>query len=107
MNELRESKFKYKIIREDSDVIIEAENEFRVESVIYDTKNDNWIIAIWGEDVEYIYLSKEFEIIKVLLESEGVIPHLIKGIDDTIWVTLASTSTEKSSPCLTNSITSS
>ena len=85
LTELKQSEFTYKTVHEGGNIFIESEKKFKLSSVIYDEINGNWILAVESKTPDYIYLTKDFEVIKVLSEDMGVMPNLIKSEDGRIW----------------------
>lgn len=105
MNELEVSDIQYQIIKMDNKITIKCENPLNVKSTIFDKINNNWIFAVKVNDknyeknrlyyIDYLYLSENFDIVKVIRENRGVMPTLITAPDNKVWVSLSSIATEK------------
>ncbi len=95
LTELKKSEFTYKTVHEGDNIFIESEKKFELSSVIYDEINENWILAVESKTPDYIYLTKDFEVIKALSEDMGVMPNLIKSEDGRIWTSIVLTAMGK------------
>ena len=90
---------KYNIILKDQCIIIDCDTKLIVYDCCYDSLTQQNIVAVyryeeidgWKYSLEYIYLDKEFQITKVLIENRGVLPQFIKAPDNSIWVNLIAT----------------
>ncbi|MGM9531548.1 hypothetical protein [Intestinibacter sp.] len=94
--ELEDSEIIY--LKEVFDGYIEynASSNLNIECSIYDEVNEQFIIAIWIRgDVDYLFLDKNYNIIKAKRETEGVNPKFIVAPDKSIWVSLTYTGTDQ------------
>lgn len=88
----------YKIIRQDSKIIIEHDHKIKAEDAIYNPFTENYIFAVKAYtgnctyEVDYFLFSKDLELLKILRESEGVNPSFIISPNSEIWVSLSVTS---------------
>ena len=101
MTELVQSDINYRVTKNNDGITIECDKPIHLEDKTIDTENDCFILAVKTNGnnceyyVDYVYLNKELEIIRVLREDRGVNPNFIIAPDNRIWVSLSSTRTEK------------
>ncbi|MDP4117360.1 MAG: hypothetical protein Q8903_14590, partial [Bacteroidota bacterium] len=101
MRELEKSNNLYSISNNENMYTLISNGTIRVESVFYDKKMQRLIIAVkhyhtsGTYDTDYIFLDQNMNIIDCLKENEGVMPSFIAAPDESIWVRLSSTNTDK------------
>ncbi|MDP4268049.1 MAG: hypothetical protein Q8880_11510 [Bacteroidota bacterium] len=101
MRELEKSDNLYSISNNENMYTLVSNGTIRAESVFYDKKMQRLIIAVkhyntsGTYDTDYIFLDQNMNIIDCLKENEGVMPSFITAPDESIWVRLTSTNTDK------------
>lgn len=94
--ELEDSEITYSKEVFDDYIEYSASRKLDIIRSIYDEMNEQFIIAIWIRgDVDYLFLDKNYNIIKAKRETEGVNPEFIMAPDKSIWVSLTYTGTDQ------------
>lgn len=101
--ELMNSDIVYRIRKEEEDIIIESDTDITVQDAVCDVcggyilavKNYFDLSGAGSYETDYIFLSEDLKIKKVLKEDKGVSPCFIRSPQGKIWVSLSSVTTEK------------
>lgn len=101
MNELQTSLTHYQVKKENGAITVLANKPICVCDHFWDCMNEEWVFAVKCDDgqsryhIDYLFLDKNFELLNALTEDKGVNPQFLTAQDNTAWVSLSSTSTER------------
>lgn len=93
--ELPDSNNKFKFVSSDKYIFVLCDKNLSVDDQCFDEINNYYIFVLnikITEDmneINYLYLDKEFNFIKCLKETEGINPKFIKAPDKSMWVSLS------------------
>lgn len=101
MDELQTSLNHYQVKKENGVITVLANKPVCVRDHFWDCMNEEWVFAVEYNDgqslyhIDYLFLNNNFELLSVLAEDKGVNPQFLTAPDNTVWVSLSSTSTER------------
>lgn len=101
MNELIKSSTSYQVKKENNTITIFSNKPIIVEDHFFDQINEEWVFAVKCYDdkflyhIDYLFFNKDFKLLNVVTEDKGVNPMFLLAPDNTVWVSLSSTSTER------------
>lgn len=101
MDELNTSSTHYQVKEENGVITVLANKPICVRNHLWDYMNEEWIFAVKCDDgqslyhIDYLFLNNNFELLNVLTEDKGVNPQFLTAPDNTVWVSLSSSSTER------------
>lgn len=101
MNELMRSSTSYQVKKENDTITVSSDKPIIVEDKLWDQINGEWIFAVKCYDdkglyhIDYLFFSKDFELLNVITEDKGVNPEFLSAPDNTVWVSLSSISTDR------------
>lgn len=101
MNELQTSLTHYQVKKENGAITVLANKPICVCDHFWDCMNEEWVFAVKCDDgqsryhIDYLFLDNNFELLNALTEDKGVNPQFLTAQDNTAWVSLSSTSTER------------
>lgn len=84
----------YQILKESESITIATDRPVYVADTINDRVYDRWIFAVKSDDgdrlyhIDYLFFSRDFELLQVLKEHQGVNPDFLTAPDGTVWVEL-------------------